>query len=59
MPWLSQVILLSQDLAGRDAMVRQLIRIVYDRLSGFLAGGMDGWNEARPPIQVSDWLDIQ
>ncbi len=58
-PWLSQVLLLSQDPSDHDAMVRQLIRIGYDRLNGVLTGGMDEWNEARLPTEASHRIDLE
>lgn len=34
----------------REDMVRQLIRIGYDSLDGYLEGGMEAWRDARLPV---------
>lgn len=57
-PWGQPMILLSAEQSHHDAMVRQLIRIGFDRLSGYLAGA---WTPGRPqgcqskPPTVSIW----
>jgi hydroxyacylglutathione hydrolase len=58
-PWLRQLILLAADPAHHDAMVRQLIRIGYDRLNGYLAGGLAAWESARLPTEATDQIDIE
>ena len=40
LPWGQPLILLSPDPSSQDAIVRQLIRIGFDRINGFLAGGL-------------------
>ena len=50
-PWLSPLVFLSADTSHHEAMVRQLIRIGYDRLNGCLAGGLEAWKEARLPTE--------
>ena len=39
-------------------MVRQLIRIGYDRLNGYLAGGMEGWKTSGLPVEAADGIDV-
>jgi hydroxyacylglutathione hydrolase len=57
-PWLSPLILLSPDPSANDGMVRQLIRIGYDRLNGFLAGGLEAWTQAGLSLETTDNLDL-
>ena len=40
-------------------MVRQLIRIGYDRLNGYLAGGLDAWKSAGQAIEAADGIDLE
>ena len=42
--------LIADDPAAREDMVRQLIRIGYDTLDGYLEGGMEAWQRARLPV---------
>ena len=56
--WGRPLILLSPDPAHHDAIVRQLIRIGYDRLSGYLDGGIDAWRSAGLPIEASKGIDL-
>jgi len=39
-------------------MVRQLIRIGYDRINGYLDEGIDGWRSAGLPVEVSNRMEI-
>jgi len=57
-PWGQPLILLSPDSSHHDAMVRQLIRIGYDRLNGYLAGGMHGWKTSGLPVEAADAIDV-
>jgi hydroxyacylglutathione hydrolase len=45
-PWHSPLILLSANPSSHETLVRQLIRIGYDRLNGYLAGGLEAWTNA-------------
>ncbi|MFQ5856827.1 MAG: rhodanese-like domain-containing protein [Anaerolineae bacterium] len=49
-PFGSPIILTSDDLAEREAAVRQLIRIGYDDLRGYLQGGMAAWEATNLPV---------
>ena len=40
-------------------MVRQLIRIGYDRLNGYLDGGLENWGQAGLPVESTNRLDIE
>ena len=57
-PWAKPLILLSHDPARHDAMVRQLIRIGYDRLNGYLADGVDAWKAAGLPVETSSRVNL-
>jgi hydroxyacylglutathione hydrolase len=52
-PFGSPLILVSGDGKEREAAVRQLIRIGYDNLRGYLTGGFEAWEaESRPVARV-------
>ena len=53
------LILLPPDPAHQDAMVRQLIRIGYDRINGFLAGGFEAWKSAGLPTESAKGIDLE
>ena len=44
------VMLADDDPSSREEMVRQLVRVGYDSLEGYLAGGMDAWASAHLPV---------
>ncbi|MEK7806317.1 MAG: rhodanese-like domain-containing protein, partial [Chloroflexota bacterium] len=58
-PWAQPLSLLSPNTSQHDDMVRQLIRIGYDRLSGFLAEGIDAWKRAGLPIERTPQIDLE
>jgi hydroxyacylglutathione hydrolase len=58
-PWLSPLVFLSADPANHDGMVRQLIRIGYDRLNGYLSGGLEAWVQARLPMESIPPMDLE
>ena len=58
-PWHQPLILLSPAPEHQDAMVRQLIRIGYDRINGFLAGGIDAWKSAGLPTESAKGIDLE
>ena len=58
-PWRQPLILLPQAPAHQDTMVRQLIRIGYDRINGFLAGGFEAWKSARLPTESAKEIDME
>ena len=39
-------------------MVRQLIRIGFDRVHGFLAGGIEAWKSAGLPVEITNTLKL-
>ena len=64
--WLGWLLPLGQPLillppapAHQDAMVRQLIRIGYDRINGFLAGGFEAWKSAGLPTESAKGIDLE
>lgn len=59
LPWGQPLILLSPGPAQQDAMVRQLIRIGFDRINGFLAGGFEAWKAAGLPTESTDGIDLK
>ena len=59
LPWRQPLILLPPAPAHQDAMVRQLIRIGYDRINGFLAGGFEAWNSAGLPTESAKGIDLE
>jgi hydroxyacylglutathione hydrolase len=58
-PWAQHLVLLSPNTSQHDAMVRQLIRIGYDRLSGFLAEGTDAWKRAGLPTERTPQIGLE
>ena len=52
------MVLLSAETSHHDAMVRQLIRIGFDRVNGYLDGGIDAWNTSGLPVEMSDGIDL-
>ena len=57
-PWGQPLVLLSADSGHHDDMMRQLIRIGFDRVHGFLSGGIDAWKSAGRPIEESKRLAL-
>jgi hydroxyacylglutathione hydrolase len=49
-PFATPVILVSDTTDVHDDAVRQLVRIGYDELPGYLAGGMPAWEQAGLPV---------
>ncbi len=59
MPWRQPLILLPPAPAHQDAIVRQLIRIGYDRINGFLARGLEAWKSAGLPTESARTIDLE
>lgn len=57
-PWGKPLVLLSADSSHHGDMVRQFIRIGFDRLHGFLAGGIEAWKSAGLPVEITNRLDL-
>ena len=49
-PFGTPLMLLADSDADRQEAVRQLIRVGYDKLRGYLEGGMEAWQEADLPV---------
>jgi hydroxyacylglutathione hydrolase len=50
LPFAAPIILIADDAGDREEAVRQLIRIGYDDLRGYLDGGIAAWKAASLPI---------
>ena len=50
-PFGAPLVLVSHGTRDRDEAVRQLVRIGYDDLRGFLDGGMAAWEAAKLPVE--------
>jgi len=57
-PWGQPLVLLSADASHHDDMIRQLIRIGFDRIQGFLSGGIDVWTSAGLPVETTNRMDL-
>lgn len=57
-PFGSPVILVADDPVRREEAVRQLIRIGYDDLGGYLDGGVEAWRAARLPVAHTPAIDV-
>ena len=44
------LVLVAESPEAREEVVRQLIRIGYDTVDGYLDGGMEAWRQARLPV---------
>ena len=49
----AQLVMVGDDAAARAEFVRQLIRIGYDSLEGYLDDGMEAWPAARLPVSTT------
>lgn len=58
LPFNKPLILLVQDEEGRQEAVAQLVRIGYERLHGYLDGGVAAWKEAGLPTNAFETLDV-
>ena len=52
-------ILLLDDPADRDDLVRQALRIGYERFVGYLAGGIGAWRQAGLPTESTGRLTVE
>jgi hydroxyacylglutathione hydrolase len=50
-PFDTPLILIGEDARAREGAVRQLIRIGYDDLRGYLEGGVEAWAKAGLPVE--------
>ena len=64
-PWQQPLVFLSPDPAShdspasRDSIVRQLIRIGYDRFNGYLGGGLEAWQQAGLSLESANRIDLE
>jgi hydroxyacylglutathione hydrolase len=54
-----RLILISEDTGRHEEAVRQLIRIGYDDLAGYLEGGLAAWEAAGLPVERAGVLDVR
>jgi hydroxyacylglutathione hydrolase len=57
-PFGAPLVLVAEDAGARDDAVRQLIRIGYDRLLGYLEGGLEAWVKAGLPTTAVRRLTV-
>lgn len=57
-PFGAPVVLIAQDLVQREEAVRQLIRIGYDDLRGYLDGGTAAWEADGAPLNRTPLIDV-
>lgn len=53
------LILLLDDPEDRDDLVRQALRIGYERVVGYLAGGIEAWRQAGLPTETTGRLTVE
>jgi hydroxyacylglutathione hydrolase len=58
LPFGAPLVLIAADGAAREDAVRQLIRIGFDDLPGYLAGGMEAWTGAGLPTRSIPTLTV-
>jgi hydroxyacylglutathione hydrolase len=58
-PFGAPLVLVSEDEADHEEAVRQLIRIGYDDLRGYLAGGMSTWEAAGLPVRHLPVISVE
>ena len=58
-PFNSPLLLIADDPIAREQAVRQLLRIGYDDLRGYLEGGMTAWEKAGLPIAHVPVMTVQ
>ena len=57
-PRLTPLVFLSGNPATNDGIVRQLIPIGYDRLTGYVWGDLQAWVQAGLPTEGTDPVDV-
>jgi hydroxyacylglutathione hydrolase len=58
-PFGAPLILIAENSAGREEAIRQLIRIGYDDLRGYLEGGSSAWEAAGHPIARTPRMPVE
>jgi hydroxyacylglutathione hydrolase len=58
-PWGQPLILLPENATQHDEMVRQLLRIGFDRINGYLADGIEAWKSAGLFVEATGRLDLE
>ncbi len=57
-PFGSPIVLIADDEFARDEAVRQLIRIGYDDIRGYLNGGLDAWVADDLPVATTPFINV-
>ena len=57
-PWGQPLILPPPEASSQDAILRQLIRIGFDQVNGFLAGGVEAWRCAGFPTESANGIGL-
>ena len=57
-PFGSRLVLIANSSDERQSAIRQLIRIGYDNLAGYLEGGIETWNAAGYPIDTVPSIEV-
>ncbi|MBC8080802.1 MAG: MBL fold metallo-hydrolase, partial [Gorillibacterium sp.] len=58
-PFGSRIVLVAESTDQTVAATRQLIRIGYDDLLGYLDGGIDAWDRAGYPVETIPSMDVK
>lgn len=58
-PFGAPIIMVSETPTSHDEAVRQLLRIGYEDVSGYLSGGMPAWERAGLPLNSTKTLTVQ
>jgi hydroxyacylglutathione hydrolase len=58
-PFGSRIVLVAESTDQTVAATRQLIRIGYDDLLGYLHGGVDAWARAGYPVEIIPSMDVK
>ena len=58
-PFGSRIVLVTESTDQTIAATRQLIRIGYDDLLGYLDGGIDAWDRAGYPVETIPSMDVK
>jgi len=58
LPYDKPILLVLEDQSHQEAAVRHLIRLGYDRIQGYIKGGIEGWYNAGFPIEHLQLLTV-
>ena len=52
------VVLIVEDPADLDDLARQALRIGFETIVGYVAGGLDAWRDAERPVETGERLEL-